>query len=112
MKRRFKALALFALVPLGPAGLLRKVQAKAAIKDGNKDYKDENFKQAIEDYERAVEHDPDFAEAWFYLGSSHQALYRPGKETPENKAHLEKAIDAYKKSLETNSADHREPAAR
>ena len=44
------------------------------------------------------------AEAWFYLGSSHQALYRPGKDTPENKEHLDKAIEYYKKSLEANQA--------
>lgn len=101
MKRRFLAVALVTLVPLAlPA--CSKVQAKSAMKDGNKEYKDENFKRAIEHYSRAVEKDPDYAEAWFYLGSSNQALYRPGKETPENKAYLEKAIEAYKKSLDAN----------
>jgi tetratricopeptide (TPR) repeat protein len=75
------------------------------MKDGNKEYKDENFKRAIEHYSRAVEKDPDYAEAWFYLGSSNQALYRPGKDTQENKDLLQKAIDSYKKSLEHNQAD-------
>ena len=75
------------------------------MKDGNKEYKDENFKRAIEHYSRAVEKEPDYAEAWFYLGSSNQALYRPGKETQENQAYLQKAIEAYKKSLENNKAD-------
>lgn len=103
MKRRFLAVALVTLVPLAlPA--CSKVQAKSAMKDGNKEYKDENFKRAIENYQRAVEKDPEYVEAWFYLGSSNQALYRPGKETPENKAFLEKAIEAYKKSLEFNKA--------
>jgi len=73
------------------------------MKDGNKDYKEENFKKAVVDYTRTVDLDPDFAEAWFYLGSSHQALFRPGKDSPDNKEHLEKAIEAYKKSLEVNS---------
>jgi tetratricopeptide (TPR) repeat protein len=41
-------------------------------------------------------------EALFYLGSSHQALYRPGKESPENREHLEKAIEHYKRSIEVN----------
>jgi tetratricopeptide (TPR) repeat protein len=80
-----------------------RVRSRAAMKDGNKDYKEENFKKALVDYGRAVELDPDFAEAWFYLGSSHQALFRPGKDSPDNKEHLEKAIEAYKKSLEVNS---------
>jgi tetratricopeptide (TPR) repeat protein len=104
MKRRFPAAALILLAPLFlPA--CSKVQAKSAMKDGNKEYKDENFKRAIENYQRAVDNDPDYAEAWFYLGSSNQALYRPGKETAENKAYLEKAIEAYKKSLDANKAD-------
>jgi tetratricopeptide (TPR) repeat protein len=102
MKRRF-LLAVIALVPLAGVGCA-KVQAKSAMKDGNKEYKDENFKRAIEHYSRAVEKDPGYAEAWFYLGSSNQALYRPGKDTPENKQYLEKAIEAYKKSLENNQA--------
>ena len=79
------ALALLALV----SGGCTRVQAKAAMKDGNKDYKEENFKRAVDKYQRAVELDPNFSEAWFYLGSSHQAQFRPGKETPDNKEHLE-----------------------
>ena len=102
MKRRF-LLAVIALVPLAGVGC-SKVQAKSAMKDGNKEYKEENFKRAIEHYSRAVEKDPGYAEAWFYLGSSNQALYRPGKDTSENKQYLEKAIESYKKSLENNQA--------
>ena len=104
MKMRFQLLAIAALVPVlcGCA----KVQAKAAFKDGNKDYKEENYKKAIVDYERAVKLDPSMAEGWFYLGSSHQALYRPGKEGDENKAHIDTAITDYKKSLDTNPADN------
>jgi tetratricopeptide (TPR) repeat protein len=91
-----------ALIALIGAGGCAKVKSKAAMKDGNKDYKEENFKKAVDDYERAVALDPGFSEAWFYLGSSHQAQYRPGKDTPENKKQLEDAIEAFRKSLETN----------
>jgi tetratricopeptide (TPR) repeat protein len=83
-----------------------RLQARQAFKDGNKQYKDEHFKQAIDRYEEAVQKNPGMAEAWFYLGSSHQALNRPGKNLPENKEHLDKAIDAYKKSLEANPSPH------
>jgi tetratricopeptide (TPR) repeat protein len=79
-----------------------RVQSKAAFIDGSKFYKEENYKRAIEKYERAVELDPNMAEGYFYLGSSHQNLYRPGRETPENKAHIEAAITNFKKSLEVN----------
>jgi tetratricopeptide (TPR) repeat protein len=79
------------------------VQAKAALKDGNKLYKEENFKKAIDEYENAVRLAPDMPEAHFYLASSYQALFRPGKEQdPDNAARLEKAIEHYQKALEIN----------
>jgi len=103
MKTRFLILTIAALVPA--LGGCTRVQSRASFKDGNKDYKEENYKKAIPKYERAVKLDPSMAEAWFYLGSSHQALYRPGKGGDENKAHLDAAIENYKKSLAINKAD-------
>jgi tetratricopeptide (TPR) repeat protein len=102
MKMPSRALALLLLVPFLAAGCTQ-VQAKQAFKDGNKAYKEEDFKKAILKYGAAVEHDPNFAEAWFYLGSAHNAMYRPGKPDPENVARLEEAIRAYEKSLEVNT---------
>jgi tetratricopeptide (TPR) repeat protein len=100
MKTRLPVL-LFVSLTLASAGCAR-IRAKAAYQDGNTAYKEENFKRAIENYSRAVQYEPDMAEAWFYLGSSQQSLYRPGKDTPENKQRLDDAIAAYKKSLEVN----------
>jgi tetratricopeptide (TPR) repeat protein len=101
MKMRVQALAV-GIVLLLSGVACAKVQSRAAFKDGNKEYTSENFKRAIAHYERAVELDPNLGEAWFYLGSSYQAMYRPGKDTPENNQLLEKAIAAYKTSLERN----------
>jgi tetratricopeptide (TPR) repeat protein len=100
--KKLPALLIALVLPLAGGVSCARIQAKSALRDGNKQYKEENFKRAIEFYDKAVGLDPNFAEAWFYLGSSHQALYRPGKEAPENADHLEKAIQAYNKSLETN----------
>jgi tetratricopeptide (TPR) repeat protein len=102
MRLRNLALAASALLAFGFATGCSSVRAKAAFKDGNKEYKAENFKRAIEEYTTAVEADPDFAEAHFFLGSSYQALYRPGKNDPENVDRLDKAIASFQKSLETN----------
>lgn len=102
MKTSSPLVALALIAALGAGAGCARVQSRAAMKDGNRDYKEENFKKAVEDYERAVKLEPDFSEAWFYLGSSHQAQFRPGKDTPDNKKQLEDAIEAYKKSLETN----------
>jgi tetratricopeptide (TPR) repeat protein len=102
MKTRYLTLTIVALIPL-LAGLgCGRVKAKAAFKDGNRLYKEENFRKAIELYEKAVTLDPGMAEAHFYLASSEQALYRPGKEGTDNKEYLDKAIEHYKLALEAN----------
>jgi tetratricopeptide (TPR) repeat protein len=103
MTMRFRLLGLMLVSAAVIGAGCGRVRAKAAFKEGNKLYKEENFKRAIEQYDEAVELEPDMAEAHFYLASSHQAMYRPGKDSPENKEHLEKAIAEYKKALELNA---------
>jgi tetratricopeptide (TPR) repeat protein len=102
MSTRIHALAIALLLLLSAGVGCARVQAKAAFKDGNKFYKEENFRKAIEEYETAIRLEPDMAEAHFYLASSHQALFRPGKESPENKEQLDKAIEEYQRSLDVN----------
>lgn len=104
MTRRFRITLVTLLLPALLGVGCAKVKARAAYKDGNKLYKVEQFKKAIEEYERAIALDPNMAEAHFYLANSHQALYRPGKDTPENKEHMDQAIEHYKTSLDLNDA--------
>ena len=106
MRTRLRAPLLAALLPVVVLGMgCNLVRAKAAFKDGNRLYREENYRKAIDFYQRAVELKPDFAEAHFYLASSHQSLYRPGKEGDENKQRLDKAIEHYERSLEVNKAN-------
>ena len=105
MKIRLQLVSVACLLVLTTGAGCSRLRAKAAFKEGNKLYRDQNFKQAIQEYERAVELHPGMSEAYFYLGSSHQALYRPAKDTPANKEHLDKAIENYKKSVELNKGD-------
>jgi tetratricopeptide (TPR) repeat protein len=106
MRTRYRSFVLAALLPLALALVgCNLVQAKAAFKDGNRLYKEENYRKAIEEYERAVKLKPNFAEAHFYLASSEQSLYRPGKEGEENTMRLEKAVEHYEKSLAVNKAN-------
>jgi tetratricopeptide (TPR) repeat protein len=106
MKTRFPMLALVVVPGLLVAGTgCGQIRARMAFKDGNKLYKEENYKQAILEYQKATAIEPEMSEAWFYLGSSHQALFRPGKDSPDNREHLEKAIEYYKKAIETNKGN-------
>jgi len=106
MRTRYRAPVLAALLPLVLLSVgCDLVRAKAAFKDGNRLYREENYRKAIEEYETAVALKPDFAEAHFYLASSQQSLYRPGKEGDENRMRLDKAIEHYEKALELNKAD-------
>jgi tetratricopeptide (TPR) repeat protein len=102
MTKRVHVFTVACLALLAGAGCSR-IRAQSAFKDGNKFYREERYRQAIEKYERAVELAPSMPEAHFYLGSSHQALYRPGHDTPENKQHLDTAIEEYKQSLALNT---------
>jgi tetratricopeptide (TPR) repeat protein len=106
MRTRLRTPLVAVLLPLVLIGSgCSTVRSKAAFKDGNRLYKEENYRQAIPFYERAIALVPDFAEAHFYLASSNQSLYRPGKEGDENKQRLDQAIEHYEKSLETNKAN-------
>jgi tetratricopeptide (TPR) repeat protein len=106
MRTRYRAPVLAALLPLVLLSVgCDLVRAKAAFKDGNRLYKEENYRKAIDEYEKAVALKPDFAEAHFYLASSQQSLYRPGKEGDENRMRLDKAIEHYEKALELNKAN-------
>jgi tetratricopeptide (TPR) repeat protein len=103
MKSQQRLIPLLALLPLLFATGCSEVRAKAAFKDANKLYREENYRKAIDKYEQAIALAPGMAEAYCYLGSAHQALFRPGKEGDENKQQLDQAIQSYLKSLETNT---------
>jgi tetratricopeptide (TPR) repeat protein len=79
MNRRLHLLAPLALLFAFSSTGCSRIQSKAAFKDGNKNYREENFKRAIEDYKRAVDKDPRFAEAWFYLGARTRPCTGPAR---------------------------------
>jgi len=74
-----------------------RVQAKTALREGHKLYKDESFRKAIEQYDIVLNADPTNIEASFYRGSSYHQLFRPGKD--DTKVNLEDAIKNYKAVL-------------
>lgn len=82
-------------------GQVKMVQARMALKDGHTAYQQQNYRGAVEAYEKAIVADPTQTEAYFYLGNSYDNQYRPTRRgEPENDALLENAVANYKRAAE------------
>lgn len=77
------------------------VQARMALKDGHTSYQQQDYRGAVEAYEKVVAADPSQTEAYFYLGNSYDNQYRPTRRgEPANDLLLEKAVENYRKAAE------------
>jgi len=101
MKTRFSVLVTCFVAAAFSTGCAD-IQARWAFKEANKKYEEEDFREAIPIYERALQFEPGMAAARFYLASAHQALYRPSSQSAENREHLDIAVREYKQSLADN----------
>jgi tetratricopeptide (TPR) repeat protein len=100
---RAVVLALVSVFGIGAAGCgqVNMIQGRMALKDGHTAYQQQNYRGAVEAYEKAIEVDPAQSEAYFYLGNSYDNQYRPTRRgEPENDMLLEKAIENYRKAAE------------
>lgn len=100
--------------------------ANAALAEGTRLLDMGDTERAIEMLNRAVELDPDLADAYFQLGIAHALIESrdaaiveeqitptpsPGEKKPrvattESEKAFEKAVEAYKKRIEANGEDH------
>jgi tetratricopeptide (TPR) repeat protein len=77
-----------------------RLAANYHFSQGNQYFKHEEYRKAIDYYEKAVASNPNLAEAYQYLGESYKSLYKPGDESAQNKQKADKALGALKKALE------------
>jgi tetratricopeptide (TPR) repeat protein len=83
-------------------GYFGTLKAQMAFKDANAAYQTQDYKKAIEKYKEALEHKPDLAVAYFYLGNSYDNLYKPARKgEAANDANLTEAVSYYRKATET-----------
>ena len=107
MRTRSRAAILAAAVALAglstsACGYFGMLKAQMAFKDANAAYQSQDYKKAIEKYKEALEHKPDLAIAYFYLGNSYDNLYKPARKgEPANDANLQEAVNYYRKATET-----------
>jgi tetratricopeptide (TPR) repeat protein len=84
-----------------------KVQARAELKQGNSFYQQEEYRQALAQFQKGLELDPSATFAWRSVGLTALALYRPGDPSPDNQKLGETAIEAFKKYLEAYPDDEK-----
>ena len=107
MRTRYRAALLAAAIGLAGMGTsacnyLGTLKAQMAFKDANAAYQTQDYKKAIEKYKEALQHKPDLAVAYFYLGNSYDNLYKPARKgEPANDANLTEAVSYYRKATET-----------
>ena len=90
----------FGLAAAG-CGQVKMLQARMALKDAHTAYQQQDYRGAIEAYERAIAADPTQTEAYFYLGNSYDNMFRPTRRgEAANDQLLEGAVENYKKSVE------------
>ena len=102
---RLVALVLFALVSTSGCGVINRIRAKNELNEAARSYKAGKFSDAEQHSKRALELDPEQKTAPTFIARSIHAQYRPGSDTPDNKAKATEAIEAYKKILEKKPDD-------
>src|SRR6202035_1938078 len=90
------AVALLVVPTLAGCG---KLQARVELKKGNELYHNEAYTQALKQFQRGLQLDPDATFAWRSVGLTALALYRPGDETPKNIGYGKTATEAFEKYL-------------
>jgi tetratricopeptide (TPR) repeat protein len=98
LTRASLTLAMLATVGLATGGCnyWGQLKAQKVFKDANSAYQRGDFPRASELYEEVIANDPEKGLAYFFLGNSYDNQYTITAEpTPENTAHLTKAVAAY-----------------
>jgi tetratricopeptide (TPR) repeat protein len=77
------------------------IRSLKAFKDGLVDYEKGSYREAVDDFTRAVSFNPEFGYTYFYLGNSYDNLFRPGRKgEADNDANLTKAVENYRLAID------------
>jgi tetratricopeptide (TPR) repeat protein len=96
------------LIPFLAASLLtgcERFSARLEFKKANGEYKNENYRSAIESYQRGLRLDPNAKRVWRSLGLAAMAVYRPGDNSPSNLDYAKTAIEAFDNYLQAYPDD-------
>jgi Tfp pilus assembly protein PilF len=78
----------------------QKLQSRDQLNKGVQAYKNAQYPQAVENFKKAVDLDPNFPTARLYLATAYMSQYIPGADSPENMQMAQAAHDQFRKVLE------------
>lgn len=78
------------------------LQANHHFTKANNFYSEGKYRDAIEEYEIALIHNPNLIEAYRLLGESYKNLFKPGVDTAENMEKANKALESLSRAYELN----------
>jgi len=91
------------------------IRSAKAFQDANTMYNKQDYNGAIPRYMDAISFNPDLGFAYFFLGHSHEQLYKPArKDDPANQEHLRNAEKYYRTAVDKlkNTTDDKEKEVR
>jgi len=103
--RRSLALAALALLALPMLGGCRRLQARVELKRGNSLYQQEQYSEAIKQFQKGIELDPSDTFAWRSVVLAALALYRPGDDSPRNLEYARIATTAFENYLKDDNPE-------
>ena len=77
----------------------QKLQSRDQLNKGVQAYKNAQYPQAVENFKKAVELDPNFPTARLYLATAYMSQYIPGADSEENNQMARAAHDQFQKVL-------------
>lgn len=81
---------------------ISRLKANYHFSSANSLFGEKKYRDAIEEYEKALKFNPDLDDAYRYLGESYKKLYKPGLDTEANNEKADKALEALEKAYEIN----------
>jgi tetratricopeptide (TPR) repeat protein len=93
------------LVAVAFLGGCDELSARQHVQKGNYQYGEQDYKKAVEHYEKAMKLAPDLDVVYHNAGIAYSRLFSEGLETPENKAIAAKATENLAKWLEKHPTD-------
>jgi Tfp pilus assembly protein PilF len=82
-----------------------KLRARDHLNKGVAAFKNAQYPIAVDNFQKAVEYDPNFTTARLYLATAYMSQYIPGADSPDNNKNADAAKREFKKVLDSNPND-------